>query len=418
MIKRVKRSPRRAASSAVLSKRVDYISDPLHIDHLDKKILPARNYGCPDQTKESFIALVIDLDKRYRESRARARKCGKRTARIFDEVIYSSEKDAFLTQKELDEIEKKIMKKFMAKYQDAAIRTAWHISPNGRADLHLLISAKAAIISAKSTKYEVVFGRAVGNSIIAFQTVDREVSTLLNANPERKRTHTAAIDVQIKKTIAKYKVKKPATLAQQIAKKFRQEVTAENLGAILQKLGHKLARITKGTAYVVFHKCHTARNFPLRELILSIGESQVVNLKLRRKERARLKEEAIAMQEIKVTKSNKSPTITEPTITEPTTTEPTTTKPTTTKPIITQPSVAETSAAKPIITEPTATEPTATEPTAIEPTTTDLTATEPTAPEPAATDRTATEPSSTDPNGTEPKPPKSPKVKPGPTMED
>ena len=403
MIKRVKRSPRRAASSAVLTERVDYISDPLHDDHLDKTILPARNYGCPDQTKESFIALVIDLDDRYRDSRARARKCGKRTARIFDEVIYSSEKEAFLTQKELDEIEKKIMDKLMAKYQDAAIRTAWHISPNGRADLHLLISAKAAIITAKSTKYEVVFGRAVGNSIIAFQTVDREISTLLNANPERRLTHTAAIDVQIKRTIAKYKVKKPATLAQQIAKKFRQEVTAENLGAILQKLGHKLAKITKGTAYVIFHKCYTARNFPLRELILSIGESQVVNLKLRRKERARLKEKAIAMREIEVTKSNKPPTITKPTTTKPTTTEPTTT----------EPAATELSATGPTIAEPTATKPTATEPTI-----TELTTTKPTATEPTATEPTATEPAATEPNGTEPKTPKSPKVKPGPTMED
>jgi hypothetical protein len=317
MNKRVKRSAAKAASAEVLVKRVDYISDSLHKDHLNKKVLPARNYGCPDQTKESFIALVIDLDDRCRKARKLARKCGKQTRRIFDELIYSSEIGAFLSPEELNEIEAKIMNKFMEKYQDAAIRTGWHISPDGRADLHLLISAKAAIITAKSTEYEVVFGRAVGNSIIAFQTLDREIAALLNTNPERMRVHTAAIDVQINKTRKKYDIEEPATLAQQIAKKFRQEVTAENLGAILRKLGHKLAKITKRTAYVVFFKCHTPRNFPLRELILSIGESQVLNLKRRRKERARLKEEAIAKQEIKVTLAEDTAVIKEPTTKEP-----------------------------------------------------------------------------------------------------
>lgn len=271
MNKRTKRAAHNAASWNVLLERVDYIEDPDDIKHLAKEILPARNYRCNGQTKEDFLKMVEVHDLAYFAYRRKNRLKGPTTERLFDEIIYSSEKGAYLTPDERGAIEAMLVKKFG---ENAAVRTAWHIDSNGRADLHLLISAKAPTLEDPDA-YEVVFGKAIGNSIVASISCDRQIAELLNRNPDRQIEQTAARDVRTVRSRQKYKTK-DTSLARQIAKKYpRLKITAKNIADLLTKLGHEVRKITEKAITVIFKKCFREQELPLRNLLLSIEESQI-----------------------------------------------------------------------------------------------------------------------------------------------
>lgn len=271
MNKRTKRAAHNAASWNVLLERVDYIEDPDDIKHLVKEILPARNYRCNSQTKEAFLKMVVAHDLAYFAYRKKNRLKGPTTKRLFDEIIYSSEKGAYLTPDERDAIEAMLVKKFGA---NAAVRTAWHIDSDGRADLHLLISAKAPTLEDPDA-YEVVFGKAIGNSIVASISCDRQIAELLNRNPHRQIEQNAARDVRTVRSQQKYKTK-DTSLARQIAKKYpRLKITAKNIADLLTKLGHEVRKITEKAITVIFKKCFREQELPLRNLLLSIEESQI-----------------------------------------------------------------------------------------------------------------------------------------------
>ena len=256
-----------ARAISALLERVNYISDPDHDNHQGKEVKPAHNSNCPDQTKEAFIAEAERMHAAYQ-----GRGQGNRTKRFFDEIIYSSDQGAALTDEERKFIETRLINDLCP---DAAVRTAWHVDhKTGRSDLHILFSATDRNLKA-------VFGRAVGNSIMAFQRLDREIVAMLNTNPARENNQQkAAIDVHADEVRTKYLTSKPATIGEQIARKLPGKViTADNLGDALAKLGHKLVQMNATTAFITFKQTFSVRPIPLRELLLQIGEAQVAILK-------------------------------------------------------------------------------------------------------------------------------------------
>jgi hypothetical protein len=419
-----------------LRKRVNYISAADHDNHKGKIVKPARNHNCPGQSKDDFVTMAERLRYAYEK-----RGQGNRTRRLFDEIVYSSDNGAHLTDQERELIETVLIADLCP---HAAVRTAWHVDPlTGRSDLHILLSAT-------DENLKVIFGRAVGNAIMAFQRLDRAVAAMLNTNPDRaSNQQTAAIDVHAEKVRLKYRTKKVPSLSEQIARKFPgTTITAANIGDALAALGHTVKEITKAVVRVTFRDCHTVRPFPLRELLLQIGEAQVAILKrIRKKKLTTIAKQIAKKSRREVTAANLHRTVlelgydverttekstwirfrgkvesfpirdllraareaqglnataVEPTAVEPTTAEPTTAEPTTAEPTTAEPTTAEPTAAEPTTAEPTAAEPTAAEPTAAEPTAAEPTAAEPTAAEPTAAKPTAAKPTTTKPTTTKP----------------
>jgi len=267
MIKPIKHSN---PDSERLLARVDYIEDPDDKNHVDKTLTVARNYNCADQSKESFVQRAQEYDAAYLEYRE-GRK-GPKGDDFFREYTYSSEPGAFLTQAECEIIEKIIIAILAG--PNAAVRTAWHFSPDGRADLHLLIIAKAPCIE-NPDAYVYLFGKAIGNEVAACQAGDRKIAKYLNSNPDRRIIHTAAIDVNIANKNEKYKGKK-RKLGHQIARKFPNlKVTADNIKQVLEDLEHIVLEVTAKVVRLIFKGRRNESSLPLRNLLLSIGEAQV-----------------------------------------------------------------------------------------------------------------------------------------------
>lgn len=267
MIKPIEHSNR---DLALLLSRVDYVEDPNDKNHIDKTLSVARNYNCADQSKESFVRRTKEFDAAYYAYRA-GRK-GQKGDDFFREYTYSSEPGAFLTQAECEIIEKIIIAILAG--PNAAVRVGWHFSPDGRADAHLLIAAKAPCTE-NPDAYIYLFGRAIGNEVAAMQAADRKIAKYLNSNPDRRIVHTAAIDVYIANKNEKYKGKS-RKLGHQIARKFPGlKITADNIGEVLRKLGHEVLAVTANAVSLIFKGRQNESCLPLRNLLLSIGEAQV-----------------------------------------------------------------------------------------------------------------------------------------------
>lgn len=266
----VDRSSARASSRLVLAKRVKYISDPddpNHSGEKEKTIYPARNYNVAggDQSAAAFIAHVIALDADY--SRGRKGKPGKRSSRLFEELIYSSMSEAWLNAAEREEIERKIVRRFGSM---AACRTAWHVDKNtGRCDLHVLLSAKNLDYPAQVTLWA-EFGGDGGKHIYdVMDQIDGEIATHLNRSLS-KLLHRSA------KSWHKGKVAKligaQVPLAQELAsryllkKKNPNEIDECSIVEALKGLGHKVVKVTARSISIVFRGREKPRRYNLADL--------------------------------------------------------------------------------------------------------------------------------------------------------
>lgn len=181
----------RAASRAVLEKRVAYISDPNHPDHSGAKkktIYPARNYNVPccDQSPEGFMSELARLIGDY--CQCRRGKRGKRSRRLFEEIIYSTEPEAWLNAEGREEIERRIIRRFGAM---AVCRTAWHVDEKtGRCDLHVLVSAINLDYPPALTLWSEFGGTDNDHIYSAMDRLDAEIADYLNSTPERQKAKT------------------------------------------------------------------------------------------------------------------------------------------------------------------------------------------------------------------------------------
>lgn len=266
MIKLVKRSTRRAASAAILAERVDYISDHAHPDHKNKTIYPAKNYNCPNNSSKTFIDQVHKLEEAYRQ--ARKGKRGKRSPRLFEEVVYSSPHGGNLTALERESVEAMLINLFA---RTTACRTAWHVDQvTGRADLHVFLAAKNLDYPPRLTLWADYGGEGGRHIYAEFDKLDSTIANHLNGNPNRKTKLKSASKIH-KERVG---VGNSPSLAQEIAAVTKDNVTIANIGKVITSLGHSVPKTTSRSISVIFAGRKKPRRFNLEDLLADIASAQ------------------------------------------------------------------------------------------------------------------------------------------------
>lgn len=264
MIKLVKRHTNRACSKLILAERVAYIADASHEDHLNKILGTPRNYNCPDETAEAFIAEVVRLDAGYQKFRAGKR--GKRTRRIFEEIVYSSPHFADMTDEELDIAEDMVVK---ALVPNAAARSNRHKdTKTHRTDFHILLSAKTSDYPPTTTIWGKFGGSGHACIFAAFDMLDDQIARRINEDRESDRHIKSRVQVRHEKAIAAKGIK--PTLAEEIAANTTPPVTAENIQAAIEACGHVVPKITDRFVSVIFSGAKRPRRYNLPDLIDAI----------------------------------------------------------------------------------------------------------------------------------------------------
>jgi hypothetical protein len=268
MIKLVKRTTLRAASPATLAERIAYISDVTHRDHENKTIHPAKNYNCPNQSAQAFLREVHRVEKNYQNGRRGKR--GKRSRRLYEEVIYSSPHGANLTPLERESVETMVVNLIGRR---TACRTAWHVDrTTGRADLHVFLAAKTQDYPPTVTLWA-DFGGVGGRHIYAeFDRLDGLITSQLNRSPERHAPLKSASRVH--REIVREIVGSKPPMATEIAAKFANKITADNIDAAVTSLGHSVTKLTSRTISVVFRGRVKPRRYNLVDLLTEIGIEQ------------------------------------------------------------------------------------------------------------------------------------------------
>jgi len=262
----------RSSSPVVLNQRVIYISDPNHPDHSgekEKMIHPAKNYHVPgsDQSPEAFVREVLRIDKSYHD--CRFGKKGKRSPRLYEEIIYSTEEGAWLTKEERDEIERRIVARFGA---IAVCRTAWHVGEkNGRCDMHLLLSAKNLDYPPGMTLWAEFGGSNCDHIYAAMDRLDVEITRYLNRTPERQKAKLKSAKRRHRDVTAKV-IGRQAPLAEELAKYFLSqkkkltEVNETDIVAAIESFGHEIVLPIGRTVAVRFRGRKKIRKYNLASL--------------------------------------------------------------------------------------------------------------------------------------------------------
>jgi hypothetical protein len=264
----VPRSTAKASSPVELAERIAYISDPANSSHKGKVIHPARNYNCSNNSPEAFQAAVHQVEEDYQ--RARQGKRGKRSRRLFEEVIYSSPHGANLTPLERESVETMLINLIGRR---TACRTAWHVDgATGRADLHVLLAAKTQDYPPRVTLWA-DFGGSEGQHIYAeFDKLDDLIIRQLNRAVERKSKLKPAS--KIRKENAAKVIGKKSTLAAEIAAKIKSLVTRDNIAETITALGHGVSKATDRSISVVFNGRIKPRRYNIDDLLASIDAEQ------------------------------------------------------------------------------------------------------------------------------------------------
>jgi hypothetical protein len=264
----VARSTAKAASPAELAERIAYISDPTNSSHKGKVIHPARNYNCSNNSSEAFRNAVDQVEEDYQL--ARQGKRGKRSHRLFEEVIYSSPHGANLTPPERESVESMLIN---LTGRLTACRTAWHVDEStGRADLHVLLASKTQDYPPRVTLWA-DFGGSEGSHIYAeFDKLDDLIIRQLNRAVERKTKLKSAS--KIRKEKADKVIGKKSSLAAEIAAKVKGLVTRDNIAETIDNLGHVVSKVTDRSISVVFNCRTKPRRYNIDELLASIDAEQ------------------------------------------------------------------------------------------------------------------------------------------------
>jgi len=267
----VDRSTSRASSLVVLGKRVFYISnpdDPNHAGRKKKLILGAQNYNVPDddQSPEAFISAVVRTDTEYTECRTGKR--GKCSRRVFEELIFSTEPGAWLTEEERDEIEKRIVSRFGGM---SVCRTAWHIDEKtGRCDLHVLLSAKNLDFPPTMTLWAEFGGRGRDHLYAAMDSLDIEITRYLNRTPERQQAKLKSAQRRHRELTTEF-LGKRTPLDTELARFFLNrkrpgELDEKVLISGIKSLGHEIVGPIGRTVSIRFNGRKKLRRYNLTDL--------------------------------------------------------------------------------------------------------------------------------------------------------
>jgi hypothetical protein len=264
MISLTTRSPVRAASQKVLRRRVAYLEDRQHESHRDKIIYPARNYNCFGDDGEDFVQACIRTDDAYQA--ARLGRPGKPSKSLFNELIYSSDLGAHLTDLERESIELLTINEFA---RNTPCRTAWHTNAStGRADLHILAAAKDDDYPPRVSLWR-SFGGSKGRHLYhTMDLVDARIAKQLNkVRPKEKKIRSArkAHKQRIQTLTGKVK----ADLAKELAPLG---LAMSELRKGIEKLGYKVLKETAKNISVLFAGAKRPSRYNKVDLIKKIAE--------------------------------------------------------------------------------------------------------------------------------------------------
>jgi hypothetical protein len=238
MIKRTKFGKASKARLRTLRDRINYISDVTHPHHAGKTVYAARNYRCEDNTPEAFEFKAVECFKRYDKNREG--KKGNRTKKLFEEHIYSSADDAFLTDSERRLIEKALIENA---FNFVPVRTAWHVG-QGRSDLHILSAGYTDDIP-PSVHLSTDFGHGKRDFLLTLERAERDALDEINRQRHPSRKIFSAREAK-RRNMKKVKAK---TLAERLAAIWDGRI--ETIEKVLQKLGFEVTKLTKKSVSVI-----------------------------------------------------------------------------------------------------------------------------------------------------------------------
>lgn len=275
-----KRKAAKKRSLKSLWTHLEYLADPTEKDHAPKGmvLLPGRNYLCKNDSPEAFRSAVRERQQHY--LKVRKGKSGKRSALLWEEVIYNLGKGVFHTEDERIFIENLIVTRI---FPNSPCRPTWHINPkNGGDDLHIPVAAKTMQGTMSLARTEVPLAKRL-------QQLDKEIAAYLNARSHPKRK----VIIKSSKRVAEEKAEKrhrrrgvpmPCPLPEQIARLAgEEEINLENIYRWLGELGIQHKPSKKGMGLTLTYpklrrtgnKFRNARGrYPIRELVLRIKEAR------------------------------------------------------------------------------------------------------------------------------------------------
>ncbi len=284
MIKKTKFNKASKARRRTLQERITYISDVTHPHHVGKTVYAARNYRCEDNTPEAFELKAVECFKRY--DKTRDGKKGNRTKKLFEEHIYSSADDAFLTDSERRLIEKALIENA---FNFVPVRTAWHVG-KGRSDLHILSAGYTDDIP-PSVHLSTDFGHGKRDFLLTLERAERDALDEINRQREPNRKILSAREAK-KKNMKKANAK---TLAEKLAAIW--DGKTETIQKALQKLGFEVMKLTKKSVSIISAKKNGGTQKPrprrynletLREEIIGIEEPKPAKPKKKKEQEINL----------------------------------------------------------------------------------------------------------------------------------
>lgn len=265
MISLTTRSSKRAASAKVLKRRVAYLEDRHHESHKDKTIFAAHNHNCPGSHRDDFIQSCLRNDAAYQKERAG--KVGKRSKTLFNEIIYSSDLGAHLTDAERDSIELLVINEFA---RNTPCRVAWHTTPStGRADLHILAAAKDYDCPPRVSLWRSFGGKKGRHLYHTMDLVDEKIAKELNKTRVKEKKVRSARRVH-RDRIRELTGKLKRDLANELAPLG---LAMAELKQGIEKLGYKVVKETAKNISVLFNGNKRPNRYNKADLFRRIAEA-------------------------------------------------------------------------------------------------------------------------------------------------
>jgi hypothetical protein len=260
----VDRAASRAASPRKLRDRCVYIENEAAPSHAKKTVLRARNHNCPGSTSEHFVIEVLRIHEEYLKWRARKR--GKRSPRLFEELTYSTPHHALPKAEERARIERKLLDAFG---KHTACRLGWHIDKDtGRADLHILLAAKTFGWPPELTLW-VECGGGKKHFYAALDQLDEEITNeILNRGRAREQRFKSAPQIHREKKFNA--IGKKPDLANELS---MLDFAPGNLAGAITKLGYVVTKITTTNISVLFPGRKRPNRYNIAELLRKIAKA-------------------------------------------------------------------------------------------------------------------------------------------------
>lgn len=275
-----KRKTVKKRSLKSLRSYLKYLADPDEKDHGPKGmvLIPGRNRLCKDDSPRAFERAVRDQHKNY--LKVREGLPGKRSAILWEEIIYCLGKGVHHRPEEREFIENLIISRILP---DSPSRPTWHMNPKtGMDDLHIPFAAK-------TRKGKMTLARTEVSLAKRLRALDQEIADYLNSRTHSKRKHVIksarrAADEKAEKRHRRRGVPMPCPLPEQLARLAGdEEITLENIQRCLGDLEitHKPTRNGNGLklTYPKLRKAgkkyrNAKRSYSIRDLVLRTKEAR------------------------------------------------------------------------------------------------------------------------------------------------